>query len=366
MNNFTGTLNVFELNGESIGQIVIINGKAIKSKENESLAVLENTINLYYKSKNITNKLPECNSPSYQLITTDSYVDTYNQCHTASGVYLGTFFVKTEYLGRSYSYMSVPYACDEAGDPYHILQRQTSYRNFTLEDLIAYDGLDPCPRDVFKNLLIGTTNSKIVDMLNKLNADFSKYNVNVISGDALGKPAISTSNTPFIYTTTISKSLYTSGTKLFKAANLLHEMVHVYFMSIVDDYKASGNSPRDYNINNFPSLFQAYCDKKYPPSLNTVANAHHLEMANQYVDAIASALQEYQTGIAVPAGVQPNQVYTDLAWGGLIEAPVYYEKFTPGSADDTRIRNRYSCEQIGRNVGEGTPFAQITIGNPCN
>lgn len=47
-------------------------------------------------------------------------------------------------------------------------------------------------------------------------------------------------------------------------------------------------------------------------------------MANTYVNAIASTLQEYNKSDD-PYGSIPFQVYTDLAWGGLQEAPIFRE-----------------------------------------
>lgn len=219
------------------------------------------------------------------------------------------------------------------------------------------DSLDPCPKTVLEKLK-NTTNTDIKTILETLGAS-KVFNVNIVSGYAGGLPAQSTSSTPFNYTTTVSQD-YTAATKLFRASNLLHEIVHVYFMSIVDDFIAQGYSQTNYNLNSFPSLFQAYCDKKYPPSNTIAANAHHLEMANQYVDAIGSTLQEYNK-LNDPKGIIPYQVYSDLAWGGLMDAPVFYEKFTPGSTDAIRIKNRYASESVGFKVGSESP-----VGKPCN
>jgi hypothetical protein len=142
----------------------------------------------------------------------------------------------------------------------------------------------------------------------------------------------------------------------------VHELTHAFFMSLRDDYAASGNLAV---FSEYPELFQAYCDKKHPPYPGQNIDAHHVEMANTYVDAIGSALQEFQTGISVSYGSIPNQIYTDLAWGGLKDAPIYKATFPEGSAARTRAENRYACEQTGRIVGPGTPNAQTPIGKPC-
>jgi hypothetical protein len=83
-------------------------------------------------------------------------------------------------------------------------------------------------------------------------------------------------------------------------------------------------------------------------------------------DAIARALQEYQTGIPVPIGTSPNQIYSDLAWGELSKTPVFDVLFPVGSSDAQRILNRYAAEQTGHPIGQGTPQEQTQIGQPCN
>lgn len=84
-------------------------------------------------------------------------------------------------------------------------------------------------------------------------------------------------------------------------------------------------------------------------------------MAQKYARTIGATLQEFQTGVPVHANQEPLQVYTDLAWGGLQEAPIFAEKFPVGSPDYLRIKGRYDAEGTGRTVN-----GQTTIGKPCN
>ncbi|WP_417942814.1 hypothetical protein [Flavobacterium sp. RS13.1] len=65
--------------------------------------------------------------------------------------------------------------------------------------------------------------------------------------------------------------------------------------------------------------------------------------------------------MSVPANQEPLQIYTDLAWGGLQEAPVFAEKFPVGSADYLRIKGRYDAEGTN-SIKNG----QTVIGKPCN
>ncbi|MBG6060246.1 hypothetical protein IWX83_000009 [Flavobacterium sp. CG_9.1] len=223
-------------------------------------------------------------------------------------------------------------------------------------------GLNPCAKGVFDKVK-NTTNYNIAQVLAKLNASKSIYNTTLKSEvTSNGNPATTFPTSRFNYTIQISTN-YAGKTKLFIANSL----IHAYFLSIVDDYKSNPNNNQNlYNLNSFPSLFQAYCDKKYPPAPGMSQNLHHLEMANYYVDAIARALQEFQTGIPVAAGESPQQIYSDLAWGGLNRTPIFDATYPVGNPNRQRIINRVACEQNGTTIGAGTPNAQTPIGNTCD
>lgn len=80
---------------------------------------------------------------------------------------------------------------------------------------------------------------------------------------------------------------------------------------------------------------------------------------------ITSVLQEYQTGIPVPSTSIPEQIYDDLAWGGLIDVPVFDATYPVGNPNRQRILNRYEAEQ--RNLPIGIiPNVQIPASVPCN
>jgi hypothetical protein len=201
--------------------------------------------------------------------------------------------------------------------------------------------------------LKSATKADIASIMKKLGAT-SIYTVNMVM-----EPANTYAETQRIsknnYVIRVDRDRYTDGTKLFKATALIHEVIHAYFLSIVDDYNY--NYPTNAPMNTFPELFEAYVKKTYP----NPSDAQHKEMANKYVDAMASALQQYDANYTVP-----YQVYKDLAWGGLKDAPIFDKTFPPGSVESIRIKNRYGCESIGHSVGDGTPYTQTPVGKPCN
>ena len=90
-------------------------------------------------------------------------------------------------------------------------------------------------------------------------------------------------------------------------------------------------------------------------------------MATDYVAVIAASLKEY----AIATGTSSNypnldQICSDLAWGGLQEAPVFDVLFPEGGAERSRILNRFTCEKNGNPYGYDNPPVQIPISQPCN
>lgn len=214
-----------------------------------------------------------------------------------------------------------------------------------IEDIINDSNLTPCLKAILERLK-NSTNSDIASILKKLGAT-NVYNVTIKMGemkfpqDYAETVRISKNN----YSITLTTDTYTGATTLFKAQSLLHELTHAYFLSIVDDYNTY---PTNAPFTDFPALYQAYVNKNFPGGATV---AQHEAIAEKYVDAIAMALQEYNTNSLI---VMSNQVYSDLAWFGLRDTPIFKSKFKEGSPDFIRMQNRFLAEQGGRPVEIGT------------
>ncbi|UUF16416.1 MULTISPECIES: hypothetical protein [Flavobacterium] len=349
---FTGYMAAWDLKKGFVKAALFENGKVAQN----------GSIKVYSKNKSITGKAPsnQANCPAGVECDTDGSGDT--------GTQLKEVVINNNYQNPPgyviiYNNNGGGYAGDTSPGGY--TNHGTGASGITaptpaeiadaLQKKIDGSKLDPCPKAVLEQLK-NATNCDIANILNKLGAN-NIYNVTIISQTpSNNSPAQTLRTDPKIrydYTIKISQD-YTSATRLFRAANILHEITHAFFMSLQDDYSSSGNLAV---FGDTQSLFQAFCDKKYPGSSS---NAHHQEMANTYVNAIGAALQEFQTGIPVPNGVMPNQIYTDLAWGGLLDAPVFTEIYPTGSSDYIRIKARYESEGTGRSVKN-----QVPIGKPC-
>jgi len=220
-----------------------------------------------------------------------------------------------------------------------------------IEDQIDDSKLDPCLKAIM-NQLKNTTNTDIAEVLKKLGAN-SIYTVDMVMGKVkAGNIAETTKISKNNYLITYTQDSYTSATKLHRATTLLHETIHAYMLSVVDDYDTyPTNAPFD----NFPELFKIYVSKIN--NVNNAVYAQHEDMANKYVEAIASALEEYQANTGIPSSLADKQVFLDMAWLGLRGTDVYDKKFTTDGVDDKRIKARIEAEQSNGNTA---------IGKPCN
>lgn len=233
----------------------------------------------------------------------------------------------------------------------------TTSNTQTIEDNIDYTKLDSCTKAVMEQLK-NATNSDISSILEKFVAS-DIYKVTMVMG-AMTNPvnfAETTKISKNNYFITVTQDSYTSSTKLYKATALLHETIHAYMLSVVDDYNTyPTNSP----FTNFPELFNIYVNKT-----NSTTNsnfAQHEDMANKYVNAIASAIEEYQTSTTmIPSSLADKQVFLDMAWSGLQNTDVFDKKFPVGSAERSRILARIAAE-INGVYSQG----QYAVGKPCN
>ncbi|MDL2144083.1 hypothetical protein QQY79_16255 [Flavobacterium tructae] len=238
--------------------------------------------------------------------------------------------------------------------------------NWNRVEQIKDNNLDPCGKSALEKLK-NLKQNDITKMLQRFGGPISPYDVTMQKGPVLGGPSVfgqtiklSDNN----YQITINQD-YLNGvidsepnsppTDLSVATTLIHEIIHAYFLSIIDQQKSTGNS----SLSDFPTLFEAYVRSTNPGSpSNDMADAHHAEIANRYVDIMASALQEFNTGTPVASGAA-QQMYKDLAWGSLQGTPIYNAKLS--AADKDRIAQRKTVEARNKSRGNQNPQ-----GKPCN
>ena len=240
-----------------------------------------------------------------------------------------------------------------------------------IEKKIDDTKLDPCTKavlDKLKNL----EQSDIANMINRFSPAKSIFNINISTGTTINSQnsAETTKISDYNYNIVLSSN-YTNGvlegeinsppTMLSLATTVTHEIMHAYLLSIVDEYKNGTSS----TLQSFPTLFDAYVKSKTPTGSNqSKIDAQHDLIASQYVNSIASTIEEFNTGIPVTSGF-PRQVYIDIAWAGL-EGTYVFNKNYPNDqnnknyADRNRILSRGSIERYNKPRGN-----QIPVGKPC-
>lgn len=143
---------MYELNGDLINQLVVFNGKSTNPSSNSNLAPLDEAINLFYKSKSITSRVPSCNITQFVPI-----IDRHEVRHYVPTVIVGTYTnwgysYSTFTLTTTGTYMSVPYPCGTDADYHHVPYMVTTYED------VYDDPSDPCEKlrkanEVAKDLL---------------------------------------------------------------------------------------------------------------------------------------------------------------------------------------------------------------------
>ena len=218
------------------------------------------------------------------------------------------------------------------------------------EENIDDSQLETCLQKILA-LLKDTSNIDVSNVLKKMGLNNTNYvKMKMGNMEKPGNYAERKKISNYHYSVTFTQNIYTSVTKLYKAAALVHEMIQAYMLSGVDNNTTVINDNNSYPTNapfkDFTELFKIYVNKASP--IGNASYSQHEDMVNKYVDAIASALEEYQRNeTVIPSSLADKQVFLDMAWNSLQNIEVFKNKFPPGSVDNTRIINRITAESNG-------------------
>jgi len=142
LSTFTGTLNVYQLEGNSIGQLVVFNGHSKNTTEKSVIEPLNEVINLYTNKQSLTNKAPQC--VEIFIVFSTALIREYHFSKITVGTETTTKYNYTTLKTvKSQSFMNTPYPCGTNGDSRYILQRTTVNRDVIdeiVEDVIS----SPC------------------------------------------------------------------------------------------------------------------------------------------------------------------------------------------------------------------------------
>ncbi|SNR26933.1 hypothetical protein SAMN04488009_0574 [Maribacter sedimenticola] len=148
-------------------------------------------------------------------------------------------------------------------------------------------------------------------------------------------------STPFDYVTKIDPTYKNQATKISIARTILHEMLHAYMISHIDDV----NSGNIVDIRKFIQLWQNIRNTTSPGGSSEAAQ--HEYMAQRFIPPLREALKEWD------GASQSNQYYEDLAWGALFDTDTFKYFHPIGSVSRLRIMNINAAED-NNNISNGT------------
>ena len=229
-----------------------------------------------------------------------------------------------------------------------------------IEKKIDDTQLDPCTKAVLEKL----KNLKQNDIASM----FEKFGVPV-NGTYTLKIVIGTPDKPVALADTrqVSKNnylitireTYLKGTDnnlrpptdLAIAAIVIHEIIHAHFFALFDDFRNNGNVCA---YDNYDCLFMKYVTDNFEGT----TDPHHSQMFENYLDVMANALQEFQTGIPVPNTEKAALFYHDLALSTMAGTRIFEDRYPLGYNSPTyeerkRITYNREAEDDNKIIDDG-------------
>lgn len=207
---------------------------------------------------------------------------------------------------------------------------------------IDASGLPKCIRDILEKLNTQQGNT-VADMLRKLDGSVPGYNWKINADPNMGVMEYGGVDYPYnANQNTVVGRINTSATvmsevsELAMAKTLAHEAIHAY---LVNELRFNTDSARQ----TYPQLFNKY------RILKNQSVSQHNVMIQNFIGNIASSIQYYAQEMGYSTHID-NQVYQDLAWGGLTHMPAF-ETIVTDPADRARIENRIKAEHTGEPHG---------------
>lgn len=210
---------------------------------------------------------------------------------------------------------------------------------------ITDTNLDPCGKSVLTKLK-NLRQNDIASILRRFGDVNSIFNLNFSTDYPNDPNALASTNwildtnsntIAYNYLIKIRPEETQISTELAIAGTLLHEIIHAYFLSLIDDCIQANNCT---TLQTFPELWNYYVANQTGNPTNGISQ--HNQIALSYVNIMGAALQEYITGIPVQPGSQ-SQVYTDVAWYGL-QGTIPYNALP--QSDKDRINFRFENVEL--------------------
>ncbi|WP_298116263.1 hypothetical protein [Flavobacterium sp.] len=219
------------------------------------------------------------------------------------------------------------------------------YFETMIDSVLTNTNLGPCSTTIVNNFLNGSipTSKKLTKILDRLNLKTGpqtgytfEIKTDVLTGTDFGSTynrvdPLTNLNIPFNYLVIIDSNFNQNGTRIAKANVIVHELIHAYILSLIDDnsLQLAPYLEPSADLTNLSIIFNAIERKKYGLNPNYF---QHNEMAQSFISVIAEAIK------IIDGGTQPNQYYQDLAWGGLTDTGAFLTLHPVGTASYQRIK----------------------------
>lgn len=152
-------------------------------------------------------------------------------------------------------------------------------------------------------------------------------------------------------------------TDLAIAAIVIHEIIHAHFFALYDDFRNNGNICA---YDNYDCLFMKYVTDNFEGT----TDPHHSQMFENYIDVMANALQEFQTGIPVPNTGKAALFYHDLALSTMAGTRIFEDRYPLGYNSPTyeerkRITYNREAEDDNKTIDDAENGKYIPKGKSC-
>lgn len=232
----------------------------------------------------------------------------------------------------------------------------TSLNPFIIEKNINDSQLDPCTKAILNKLEQNHTIAKVIARFKNPNTPFTinfsqvPNLVNPSGHTDYGLTSGTTQN--YVYNIQLNSDFFKDdgATNLGKASTILHEIIHALMDSV---YQYNG-SPNNTDMNDFSDIWNYYVGAEN----GGTSPQQHVFMGNHYQYIIAEALQEYLTGVNT---APVEQIYSDLAWGGIWTLGVTNFDSVLSGTDKVRIYSRKLAEMTNASANGIAP----SNNSPC-
>lgn len=243
------------------------------------------------------------------------------------------------------------------GDDGEVAVISVTKKAFLIENSIISTQLDPCSAQILTELK-NLQQNDIAMIISRFGTPNSVYDWEIKTAN----PLINSNNDAetdwkrdsndnaldYNYLTHIKPNYINQATQIAIARTILHEMLHAYLISLIDDALITGCS----EVTNFPILWNALVNKTYNNNPNRL---HHEEISRKLITPLQDALKEWD------GAKESNRYYEDLAWGALEGTSTFNLLYPNSSTSRNRILNTNRAEDTNSIQGGVTPKS-----NSCN